>query len=147
MRPGPTRREPTRLALAALLPCLAAAIVLLGCDSPERREARTGRALYEANCAKCHGRIGRGEGPTAAGEALGAHDLRTLTRRLGPPCPRSLVAAFIDGREDVAAHGPRDMPAWGDVFYRGWPEGSDREAARAGNIALLVDYLESVQVE
>ncbi|MGH0037058.1 MAG: c-type cytochrome [Myxococcota bacterium] len=118
------------------------------CDSPERREARTARAIYEANCAVCHGSRRGDEGPRiVAGTGRTAPDLRTLERRLGSPFPRERVAEYIDGRADVEAHGPRDMPVWGDRLYADWPEGDDREAARAGTISLLVDYLESIQVE
>jgi mono/diheme cytochrome c family protein len=130
--------------LAAVVVALAAA----SCDSPERREARTAKAIYEANCAVCHGSRIHHEDPQVV-EATGevAPDLRTLERRLGPPFPRAYVTAIIDGRVDVAAHGPRAMPVWGDRLYADWPAGEDREKARAGTIELLVDYIESIQVD
>jgi mono/diheme cytochrome c family protein len=125
---------------------LVAVLALAGCDSPERREARVARNLYEANCATCHGSHRKGEGPQIVpGTDRRAPDLRTLARRWGDPLPRERVAAMIDGREEVAAHGPRPMPVWGDRLYRDWPESQNREQARAGTIDLLVDYIESVQ--
>ena len=33
--------------------------------------------------------------------------------RCGNPLPEDVIAKFIDGRSDVKAHGPRDMPVWG----------------------------------
>jgi len=37
--------------------------------------------------------------------------------RTGYPLPEDQIARFIDGRADVKAHGPRDMPVWGKRFY------------------------------
>jgi mono/diheme cytochrome c family protein len=118
----------------------------VACDSPERREDRVARNLYEANCAACHGSHSRGEEPQIVpGTERLAPDLKTLAQRWGSPLPRERVAAMIDGREQVKAHGPRPMPVWGDKLYEGWPEGENREQARAGTIDLLVGYIESIQ--
>ena len=51
------------------------------------------------------------------------------------------VARFIDGRAEVKAHGPRDMPVWGECFYA---ETHDESAVQA-RIAELVAYLQSIQ--
>jgi hypothetical protein len=47
-------------------------------------------------------------------------DLRKLSDKYGTPLSIKRVAAFIDGRQAVAAHGPREMPVWGNRFYDIW---------------------------
>lgn len=148
MRLRQARSIPSARAIRIVPGVLAVLALGAACDSPERRETRTAKAIYEANCAVCHGSQRHGDGPRFVdAEGRPAPDLRTIEQRLGSPFPRDLVAAFIDGRQDVAAHGPRDMPVWGDRLYEDWPAGENREAARAGTIGLLVDYIESIQVE
>ncbi len=125
------------------LVCLATA-----CDSPERRRARVGLAIFEANCAPCHGSRGGGAGePTVVIGGIAVPDLRTLGQRVGRPLPTEVIAEYIDGRAAVEAHGPRSMPVWGDRLYADWPDSGSREEARAGTIALLVEYLESIQID
>jgi mono/diheme cytochrome c family protein len=104
-------------------------------------EVKQGRALYVENCAPCHGLSGQGDGPLARELSTPPGDLRTLAERYGNPLPEDQVGRFIDGRADVKAHGPRDMPVWGKRFYmmdggRGLAEDRIRE---------LVAYLQSIQ--
>jgi mono/diheme cytochrome c family protein len=105
-----------------------------------------GRELYGAYCASCHGADGRGGGPEAVKRGLRPPDLTTLQERYGSPLPRDRIAAFIDGRNDVAAHGPREMPVWGETFFEGDP-GPPRgvESAKRRTIDLLVDHLQTLQ--
>jgi len=129
--------------------CLGALLFLLSpiaCDSPERREARVARNLYEANCQPCHGGHADGADPRLVpGTDRRAPDLKTLAQRWGSPLPRERVAQMIDGREHVSAHGPRPIPVWGDTLYQDWPASENREQARAGTIDLLVSFIESIQ--
>jgi hypothetical protein len=73
----------------------------------------------EASC-NCETALhGRGvetdrNGPAAPALTIKASDLRVLPDRYGEPLPQDQIARFIDGRADVVAHGPRDMPVWGD---------------------------------
>src|SRR5689334_21881150 len=69
-----------------------------------------GRALYLENCAPCHGGSGQGDGPLARELTTPPGNLRTLAERYGNPLPEDQIGRFIDGRADVKAHGPRDMP-------------------------------------
>lgn len=69
-------------------------------------------------------------------------NLRRLSERYGNPLPEAQIARFIDGRADVKAHGPRDMPVWGDRFYQEFG-GGERQVKR--RIAELVAYLQSIQ--
>ncbi len=100
-----------------------------------------GRQMYLELCASCHGLSGEGDGPVARALTTPPANLRRLSERFGNPLPEDQVARFIDGRAEVRAHGPRDMPVWGARFYA---ETQDANAVRA-RIAELVAYLESIQ--
>ncbi len=105
-------------------------------------EVARGRALYLQYCATCHGFAGAGDGPMARALTTPPANLRRLSERFGNPLPEDQVARFIDGRADVKAHGPRDMPVWGNRFYY---ESAESEAHAQKRIADLVAYLQSIQ--
>jgi len=123
------------LALAGLLLMFAAAA------SAEDDAVAQGRQLYLEYCGSCHGLTGEGDGPVAHALTTPPANLRRLSDRFGNPLPEDQVARFIDGRAEVKAHGPRDMPVWGKRFYA---ETGDERAVRA-MIGDLVAYLQSIQ--
>jgi mono/diheme cytochrome c family protein len=100
-----------------------------------------GRELYLEYCGSCHGLTGEGDGPVAHSLTTPPANLRLLSDRFGNPLPEDQVARFIDGRAEVKAHGPRDMPVWGKRFYS---QTHDEAAVRA-MIRDLVAYLQSIQ--
>ena len=100
-----------------------------------------GRQIYLEYCASCHGLTGEGDGPVAPALSTPPANLRRLSDRFGNPLPEDQVARFIDGRAEVKAHGPRDMPVWGARFYAE----THNEAAVRARIAKLVAYLQSIQ--
>jgi len=103
-----------------------------------------GRTLYLRYCAACHGRNADGKGPVAPALKTPPADLRILSKRYGNPLPEDQMARFIDGRADIAAHGPREMPVWGGrVWAHREGEGNEGHVTRA--IANLVAYLQSIQ--
>ena len=119
-------------------------------ESPQQAGAR----LYARYCASCHGVDGRGDGPLAMVLTIKPFDLTRLGQKYGRPLPIDRIADFIDGRSDVKAHGPRDMPVWGEQLYPGEPgkspppsspSGQLRDIARQGTIELIVAYLETLQ--
>src|SRR5271166_4329513 len=98
-------------------------LFLLGAPSISRAdEISEGRTVYLRNCAACHGVKADGNGPAAPALTTKATDLRFLSARYGNPLPQDQIARFIDGRADIIAHGPRDMPVWGDQVWK-YPEG------------------------
>lgn len=120
-------------------------LVLLGAASISRAdEVAEGRALYLRNCAACHGVNADGNGPAAPALITKASDLRFLSARYGNPLPHDQIARFIDGRADVVAHGPRDMPVWGDKVWE-YPEGKGNELQVTPRVAALIAYLQSIQ--
>jgi mono/diheme cytochrome c family protein len=103
-----------------------------------------GRALYLRNCAACHGVNADGKGPAAPALSTKAADLRSLSARYGNPLPQDQIARFIDGRADVIAHGPRDMPVWGEKVWE-YPEGRGNQEQVTPRVAALIAYLQSIQ--
>jgi mono/diheme cytochrome c family protein len=100
-----------------------------------------GRQIYLERCASCHGLTGEGDGPVARALTTPPANLRRLSERFGNPLPEDQVARYIDGRAEIKAHGPRDMPVWGARFY---VESHNERAVRA-MIAELIAYLQSIQ--
>ncbi len=72
-------------------------------------------------------------------------NLRHLVERYGNPLPTDQIARFIDGRADIRAHGPRDMPVWGGSVWQRGPGGQEPGQVTAA-LAALVAYLQSIQV-
>lgn len=105
-------------------------------------EVAQGRAIFLQHCASCHGLTGEGNGPMARALNTTPANLRQLSGRYGNPLPEDKIARFINGRADVKAHGPRDMPVWGKRFYS---EGQGDERQVKDLIAKLVVYLQSIQ--
>ena len=115
--------------------------------APDTGLAASGAQLYGQYCASCHGTSGTGDGPGAASLATPPADLTTLSQRAGGQFDEGAVMAKIDGREEVAAHGSREMPVWGAIF-----EGDVPGQTRAFHLALLqtralTEYVASIQEE
>jgi mono/diheme cytochrome c family protein len=111
-----------------------------------------GRYEYEAHCIACHGTDGKGDGPFAEQLKTRVPDLTTLSRTNGGVFPHQRVYRVIDGRETVKAHGPRDMPIWGQDYldkaetaFFGY--GLSREGFVRSRILALIDYLHRLQAE
>jgi mono/diheme cytochrome c family protein len=100
--------------IAAL--CGAALIATAGSASAQDRKFDFGKREYDSNCANCHGLKGKGDGPYKPFLTKSPTDLTTLSKRNAGIYPFHAVYAIIDGRQDVAAHGPRDMPVWGAQY-------------------------------
>ena len=113
--------------------------------APTATQGAQGRALYGAYCADCHGPLGHGDGPRAAALTRRPADLTTIARRNGNVFRADDMAAFVDGRTYIEAHGPREMPVWGRVL-------DDRNQALPQDLKLtpawiaeIVAYLETLQ--
>ena len=76
----------------------------------------SGRQMYDAYCASCHGQGGKGDGPAAAALKATPTDLTQLAAKSGGKYPESHVAQVIKGDQAMAAHGSKEMPVWGPVF-------------------------------
>ena len=108
-------------------------------------------SLFKSNCAPCHGTTGAGDGPVASALKRRPPALSTLSKRHGGVFPEDYVYRMIDGRAEVAAHGNRVMPVWGEYFgehHQGAKTGQpETEMATKTKIEALVNYLKSIQAE
>lgn len=105
-----------------------------------------GYQTYRQYCASCHGIYADGRGPLAPVLKERPADLTRLAQRYGTPLPKPMLTEFIDGRRYVRAHGPGDMPVWGDRLLLGMPESAGKSVGQRGRILVILDYLESIQV-
>jgi len=107
-----------------------------------------GGDLYLRHCASCHGVDGRGGGPVGASLKRPPTDLTSLAARAGR-FDETAVMSAIDGRRAVAEHGSREMPVWGDEFFEDAPPLTPNlvEGAKQHLIAVLLEYLETIQTE
>jgi len=95
--------------------------------------ASSGEEMFAVYCSSCHGASAKGgSGP----------DLTTLAKRNDGRFPAARVKETIRGDTRLDAHGPSDMPVWGQVFrYIG--SGSQLEIdVRINN---LTGYIRSLQ--
>ena len=109
-----------------------------------RTSPASGKEMYQAYCAACHGADGKGDGPASAALKSRPLDLTGLAKGNAGKFPELRVFGAINGDLGVAAHGSKDMPAWGSVFRR-------MDSADAAGVKLrirnLTKYIESLQVK
>lgn len=129
--------------VAMLAGIVLAAVVATSAEEPA---VRHGRELYQLYCSSCHGGDGAGTGPVASALRTRPADLRRIAARRGGVFPDEEVAAYIDGRRDLTAHGTREMPVWGRVLSEKLRRHESPESAVAAEIRLLVAHLRSLQL-
>ena len=105
---------------------------------------QSGAYLFRVFCISCHGETGHGDGPVADLLKQPPGDLTRLARGEGGIFPRERVIRKIDGRLTVPAHGPSEMPIWGDALKI--TEGRDERIVRQ-RIEAITSHLESIQVK
>jgi len=104
-----------------------------------------GQQYFMRYCSACHGVEGRGDGPAAPALRPPPADLTRIAQRRGGRFPVAEIAAYIDGRTVVSAHGSREMPIWGERFGEMAGGGSVGEEVVRGNLLVLIEYLQSIQ--
>jgi len=129
------------LTLASSAPLLAQQTKVKKVPAPYTSPA-SGKEMYMAYCASCHGTHAKGDGPAAGALKIPPADLTTLAQKNNGKFPSNHVAAVLSGQEDVTAHGSKDMPVWGQVFMR-VSHGHRTEVQQ--RISNLTQYIESVQ--
>lgn len=72
-----------------------------------------------------HGSAAKGDGPMADQLGTAPAGLTQLAKKNGGIFPINAVYEKIDGRQEVKAHGSREMPVWGYRYapfsYSTWP--------------------------
>jgi mono/diheme cytochrome c family protein len=136
--------------LAAMAMAIAVPALVLAQPAVKREPARTigsveGDALFNAYCAVCHGKDGKGAGPAAQALKMPVPDLTTMAQRSGGKFAAADVEATITGKGKAMtpAHGDIDMPIWGPIF-KGMSQDQALTTLRINN---LVKYIESLQAK
>ncbi len=104
----------------------------------------SGQEMYSTYCAVCHGKDGKGAGPAAEALKVPPADLTMLASKNGGKYPALKVSAVIRGEEVLAAHGSREMPVWGKLFWS-ISEGHNGEVLQ--RVVNLNKYIESIQAK
>lgn len=122
-------------------------------QNPEA-DIQLGKTEYMGQCASCHGKDAKGDGPVAEVLSKKPTDLTQLTREYQGRFPREHLVEVIDGRKMINPHGDRDMPVWGYRYQaeamkvaQGVPHDVDAGELVLGRITALVQYLESIQAK
>ena len=108
-------------------------------------EVEEGERLYNIHCQACHGKSARGDGSMKDRLDTPPLDLTTIAHRNQGDFPRDKVYEIIDGRQEMPAHGSREMPVWGFTFQSSGLD-ADQEAVVRGMVTDLTRYLEAIQV-
>jgi mono/diheme cytochrome c family protein len=104
--------------------------------------AASGQEMYKNYCAVCHGADGKGQGPAAEALKVSPPDLTTLAQKNGGTYPAMRVSAVLRGEQMMAAHGSKDMPVWGNLF---WHLSGGRGSEVQQRVSNLNKYVESLQ--
>ncbi|MFA5924658.1 MAG: cytochrome c [Methylococcaceae bacterium] len=110
-----------------------------------------GKMEYDSACAVCHGLTGKGDGPLKSQLTKPVPDLTVLAKNNKGVFPFDRVYQIIDGRQEIKAHGPREMPVWGrafntetSIYFDNYPS-HDSESAIRSRILALTEYLYRLQ--
>ena len=141
-----TARMINHLAIA-LLTLVVIAFLPHAAFAQQKLGAPPGKGSYTRYCAVCHGPDGKGDGLFANMLTKKPSDLTQLAKKNHGTFPALQVANIIDGRQEITAHGTRDMPVWGERFGEaGEAAGSHvSQTAARQRIQLLITYLNSIQ--
>jgi mono/diheme cytochrome c family protein len=106
--------------------------------------AASGKEMFTSYCAVCHGTDGKGGGPAASALKSAPADLTLLRKNNDGKYPALKVSSTIRGTSDSAAHGSKDMPVWGPLF---WGISNGHEGEVQQRIANLTQYIETLQAK
>jgi hypothetical protein len=109
-----------------------------------------GKKEYDLQCAVCHGMDAKGDGVFNQVLKVVPPDLTVLSKKNGGVFPAERISGVIDGRVEIASHGPRDMPIWGTRYsvdaakqFVDFPYGE--ETYIRARVLRLMDYLYRIQ--
>lgn len=113
--------------------------------SPEQEVSAAGKPVFEQYCATCHGRDAKGGGVASNLLTVKPADLTQISKNNNGAFPFWRMYRVIDGRDEVRAHGTRDMPIWGTEFQMQAASSPAVQSQVRGRILELVYYLQSIQ--
>lgn len=108
---------------------------------PKATDPTSGKEMFTTYCAVCHGMNAQGGGPAVPALKKAPPDLTQLTTKANGKFPENKIAQTIRGDANMAAHGSKDMPIWGDVFRA---MNRDESIAQL-RIRNLTEYIKSIQ--
>ena len=103
----------------------------------------SGKDMFAAYCAACHGADAKGGGPAASALRKCPTDLTTLAKKHGGKFPGAEITKELKSIYQ-APHGSQEMPVWGPILSEISPKS---EAVGTLRIANIVKYIESLQVK
>jgi cytochrome c len=104
----------------------------------------SGKEMYTNYCAVCHGTDGLGGGPAASALKVRPTDLTLLSKNNGGKYPAMKVTAAIQGEAALPAHGSKEMPVWGALFFD-MSGGHQSEVQQ--RVTNLTRYIETLQAK
>jgi mono/diheme cytochrome c family protein len=110
----------------------------------QQTSAASGKEMFNAYCAPCHGADGKGNGPAAAAMKSAPSDLTQLTKKHDGKYPATFVAGILRFGSGPDSHGSADMPVWGPLFRSLDKYHDTVEQQRVSN---LVKYIETLQAK
>ena len=122
--------------------CSAALATSQGGTAPTRGAIERGRAVFEQNCATCHGKRGKGDAPGASTMKPPPTDLAMLTRRHGA-FPAERVEATLKGTDQTKAHTP-GMTAWKALFLA---DANGNETTADAHVKDVIAFIASLQAK
>jgi mono/diheme cytochrome c family protein len=132
----------TAFGLAALLAASGLAQTI-NTVAPKPTNPASGKEMFNEYCAVCDGQDGKGSGPASSAMKKSPADLTQLSIHNKGKFPEARVARYIEGDDNVAAHGSSSMPMWGQVFK----SMSGNEDTVRMRVANLTEYVKSLQAK
>lgn len=138
--------------LGIILSALMAVSTTAGAQQKSGPQIDLGKREYDSKCASCHGAQGKGDGPNVPWLTRSPPDLTNLAKNNGGVLPVERMYEVIDGRQQVAGHGSRDMPVWGreyrieaGEYYQDFPY--DPVLYVRARILALIEYIYRLQAK
>ena len=100
--------------------------------------ASDGAQMFQAYCAACHGKEGKGDGPAASALKTKPADLTQLGKTHPGGLSQKDFEDRLQGLNMPSAHGSSPMPVWGPVF-----RSLGNEQLRIHNLKKYVDSLQA----
>jgi mono/diheme cytochrome c family protein len=106
----------------------------------------SGKEMYGAYCAACHGNDGKGNGPAASAFKIPPTDLTLLAKNNNGKFPGEHFNSILKFGTPIAAHGNVEMPVWYNLF-RSMDSSATGDGITMMRMKNLRDYVEGLQAK